>query len=336
MKKNKALLIGYGNMGKDWGKIILKRKDIEVVSVIDVLDKNKQQAHIDFSIPTSSVFSSLSKALLLITPDVIIDSSPPFIHPKNSRIALNSHIPILGEKPISLSLKEAEKIVNLSKKNKVLYMVNQNYRRNPVISIVKKTLKSLGNIESIEIDYHQLLNFNDTFRSRFSHPLLIDMAIHHFDLVRYITNSNAEEVFTIEQNPVSSKFINGATAYTTFKMEKRIIFSYRGSWSANRPNSSFNGQWHIICDKGCLYWDGDNEIKIEANSKSKTIRIPKKQKMTPYELFLYELSANLDLFLKSISNKTLPDCWCGDNLNSLKMIISASKSSDKNTKVRIR
>jgi len=82
-----------------------------------------------------------------------------------------------------------------------------------------------------------------------------------------------------------------------------------------------------------MMWDGNLALSIEKQAKNnklykENIEIPKKYLFTPYEMFLYELKENLKLFIKSISEERLPDCWCGDNINSLKMVLSAIRSSE--------
>ena len=332
MKVFKVLLVGYGNMGREWNKVICQRDDVRVIAVVDPLEMNRLQAVKEFDLNERNTYISLETALIASNPDMIIDSSPPFAHFTNTSVAINRRIPILGEKPIALTTKEAEEIVELSTRNDVLYMVNQNYRRNPIVTILKKSIESIGKLYAIEIDYHQILDFKDTFRYKINHPLLLDMAIHHFDLVRYMAGLNARTVLAVEHNPPTSKFVNGSDLNAIFKMDDNVILSYRGSWSALRKGTSYNGYWSLIGKKGTVSWDGDNVIDIELGPdfKKSSVRIPKKDLFDPYSVFLFELNESLSLFLESIKKKSLPDCWCGDNILSLKMVLGACASSENN------
>lgn len=333
MKKTKLILVGYGNMGKEWRKIINKRKDIQLLGVIDILEKNRIQALIDFSLKDFQVADNLQTLLLQYNPHIVIDSSTPQAHFQNTSLALNHFCHVLGEKPMSMTLKEAKVIISLSKAKKRIYMVNQNYRRNPIIQIIKDKMNNIGKVYSINIDYYQSLEFKDTFRYTLNHPLLLDMSIHHFDLVRAMINQSAESVYASEYNPVISKFKNGSSVFAHFKMNKGTMFSYRGSWSSIGFKTSFNGQWKIIGEYGTLIWDGDLSIFLEKRTNSgeiekEVIRIPTKFRFNPHELFLYELEQNLELLLSSISGNSLPDCWCGDNIDSLAMSLTAIESSE--------
>ncbi len=340
MKKSKLILIGYGNMGKDWGKIVKKNSSIELVGVVEVLKQNRIQARNFFSLTNSQISDSLPTILSRFNPDIVIDCSSPQAHAENTRLALNYRCHVLGEKPMGTTLMKAKELILLAKAKKKIYMVNQNYRRNPMIKIVKNKIKAIGKIYSIHIDYYQSLEFKDTFRYKLTHPLLLDMSIHHFDLVRFITDQEATSVTAFEYNPVTSRFKDGANAIVNFRMNKDTIFSYRGSWSSIGHNTSFNGQWRIIGEYGTLLWDGDFNLSLEKKIKNgeiykETIKIPARLKLKPYDLFLYELGQNLKLFLSSIESDNFPDCWCGDNINSLVMTLSAIEASESNKVVEI-
>lgn len=325
------ILIGYGNMGKEWGKIIRTMANVRVVGIVEFIEKNRQEARTDFSLSENSVSNDFPKLLSYLKPHAVIDCSPPFAHYNNTILALNNNCHVLGEKPISLNMEEAKRLVDLSIEKKRTYMVNQNYRRNPMISIIMRNLHKIGKLYAVYVDYFQGLEFNDTFRYSFDHPLLLDMSIHHFDLVRMITNSNASSVNASEYNPKTSKFKNGSGVLVNCIMENNILFNYRGAWSYKGRNSSYNGQWRIIGEEGVLIWDGDLSIQIEMLSKkgsviSQKVNIPQKYSFSPYEVFLYELKANLQLFITANDKGITPDCWCGDAINSLSMILSSVHS----------
>lgn len=335
MSKITLILVGYGNMGKDWGKVIYKFDQVEVIGVVDILGKNRNQARSDFGLKSSHISDKLDLLVSALKPTAIIDCSIPAAHFQNTLIALKYSCHVLGEKPIALKYKDAEKVVELSRRKKLVYMVNQNYRRNPVLKILQNKISEIGRIYSVNIDYFQGLEFNDTFRYSFHHPLLFDMAIHHFDMARMISGQNAKYVFAAEYNPTTSKFINGSTAFAHFKMNNETILSYRGSWSSVGFNTSYNGNWNIVGEFGTIMWNGDLDLSLEKRTQDnhivvEKVSLPQEFQLKPYELFLYELRQNLELFIKSISNSTLPDCWCGDNINSLAMVLSAIKSSETN------
>lgn len=341
MRQIKLILIGYGNMGRDWGKIIIKRRDIQLIGVVDILEKNRTQAARDFFLESSHIAGDLETLLSRFKADTIIDASSPFAHSQNTKIALSHDCHVLGEKPMSLTIKEAEKLVQLSKAKKKIYMVNQNYRRNPLVQIIKDKVGNLGKIHSINIDYYQSLEFKDTFRYNMDHILLLEMAIHHFDLVRAITGQNANSVYASEFNHATSKFKGGSSAIVIFQMNGNTLFSYRGSWSSVGFNTSFNGIWRILGEYGTLIWDGNFTLSLEKKINNRDVRkehveIPGEFKLKPYKLFLYELEQNLELFLASISTGNLPDCWCGDNINSLKMVLSAIKSSETSKVINLK
>jgi predicted dehydrogenase len=333
MKKLKIVLIGYGNMGHEWRKVISKSNNVQVAGVVDLLEGNRKQAIRDFSLNKNQISDDLKELLLKFHPDFVIDCSPPAAHLLNARLSLEFGSHVLGEKPMAMSLNEALTIIRIAKLSKKIYMINQNYRRNPIIPAVQKALALLGRLHSIDVDYFQGLEFKDTFRYSLSHPLLFDMAIHHLDLLRFLTNSEAVSVFAHEYNPKWSRFKNGASVITNFKMKNGVNFNYRGSWCSVGLNTSYNGYWRFSGELGTLIWNGHHALVIERKTGKGILKrelgVPKKLVLSPYKLFQMELSTNLSIMIQAIKTGAQPDSSCSDNLKTLKMVLGAIQSSEK-------
>ena len=63
-------------------------------------------------------------------------------------------------------------------------------------------------------------------------PLLLDMAIHQFDLARMMTGADPEHVYTVEYNPHGSWYRGDAAASCIFEMSNGVVFTFNGSWAA--------------------------------------------------------------------------------------------------------
>jgi predicted dehydrogenase len=337
MKKFQYILIGYGNMGKQWYSMLKKRDDVCIVGVIDVLEVNRKQALTDCYLPENRISDNLLYLIENTRPDFIIDSSPPHVHASNTQLALHNNCHVLGEKPIALSLHQAREVVDLAKKKKRIYMINQNYRWHPVFVEIRKYLKRnpLGEIKKINIYYAQNLLFNDTFRYTMNHPLLLDMAIHHFDMVRSITDSSTLKVYCDEYNLKNSPFKNGSSAIAVIKMNNNVVINYQGSWSDTGIDTSFNGIWQITGDKGTLHWDGDNVIEmcLMKNNKiqKKKLSFPSLSKKVDKNIFFYELASSFNAFLHAIKTNTLPETDSSDNVKTLQIVLGAIESAEKGT-----
>lgn len=332
-KKIKFVIVGFGNMGRDWLKVLRKDKRVKVVGVVDVIDKSLSDGMQILNLGNNAVGKNLKTVIQETKPDAILDTSPPFNHKIVSTTAMKMGCHILGEKPIALSLEEAKQIIKLSISKNRIYMINQNYRWNPIFQIIRKYLqtKKIGKIHTITIHYSQNFNFKDAFRYKMDHPLLVDMSVHHFDLVRALTGSNMKEVYCREYNVKGSKFKNGSTASAIFTLRDGIMFNYIGSWSDLGKNSSFMGVWKISAEKGIITWDGINAPIVEMSDGIKIItkKLSSKSKLKSdsMESFMFELSETLSRFIEAITMSKQPETYCGDNIHTLEMVLGAIESS---------
>lgn len=333
MKKYRAVLVGYGNMGKNWRDVLQKRTDVEIVGVVDVAEKNRLAAKEDFNLSNAQVMTELGGAIDNLLPDIILDCSAPVAHAANATVALSKGCNILGEKPIALSLKEAQEVVRLCREKRKLYMINQNYRWRPMMRELKKYLRDgeLGAILAINVVYAQNFTFNDTFRYQIANPFLLDMAVHHFDLIRSLTGVNYESVYCVETKPAGTSFEGGSSASAIFIMRSGVVFTYQGSWSEIGVSTSFMGTWRIACERGTIVWDGSGNPKIEGLFGDKlTIRELEVQESgaanTDNE-FLYELEASLSRFLAAMRDEETLETSCEDNIHTLDMVLGAIESS---------
>lgn len=329
-------------MGQEWATVLQDDVRVLLSAVVEPLKRGRDYAITSLGLDSRYVSPDLENLLNAVGPDIVIDCSPPSEHAQNSVIALQHGCHVLGEKPMSLEVNMAKQIIEHTAKSDRIYMINQNYRWHPMFIALKLYLSSLplGAITSIDLSYSQNFTFKDTFRQAMPHPLLFDMAIHHFDLIRALTRQNFKEVLCKEANPKKSKFASGAIATALLETENGILCTYHGSWCDISDNNSFVGSWRIACENGTLYWNGvDNpqleKLNIDNKIERSVLELLEPDEFKPESIFVKELKSSLNQFLYSIETHEQPETWCGDNFFTLSAILSAAKSSETGSPVLI-
>ena len=89
------------------------------------------------------------------------------------------------------------------------------------------------------------------------HPLIIDMSIHHFDMMRFFLGSNPTQIFARSWNPVWSWFDGDASAAAEITFENDIHVSYVGSWCSQGIETPWNAHWRFECEHGILSLEQD-------------------------------------------------------------------------------
>ena len=96
-------------------------------------------------------------------------------------------------------------MVRTAEKTGKLYMVSQSRRWDAVHDSARRTIATgrLGPLTHVNCDFYIAAHFGG-FRAEMPSPLILDMAIHHFDLARFLTGTDPVAVYAREFNPAGS------------------------------------------------------------------------------------------------------------------------------------
>ena len=153
IKKTSVLIIGLGNIGmlydlklKDDEKILThsksfhSNKEFSLVGGVDINKKNRNLFEKNYQCPA---FNKIEKAMIRLSPDIVVVSTSSGSHLKNIKEIFEYGNPkiIICEKPLSLELKEAIKIVEICKKNSSKLFINYFRRTQPAFLEIYNQLK---------------------------------------------------------------------------------------------------------------------------------------------------------------------------------------------------
>ena len=330
----KIIVAGCGAMSDQWIEIAGKRDDCEIVALVDInagMANTRKQKH---SL-SAKVYTNIAEALKKESANLVFDITIPQAHFDLVTTALRAGCNVFGEKPMSDSLENAEKMVTCANETNREYFVMQNRRYIPRLFALKNFLQSRkpGNIGQISANFQLGPHFGG-FREGMDSPLIADMAIHTFDAARFITGKNAVSVYTHEFNPSWSWFKGNAGAVCIFEMEDGSVFDYRGSWCANGLITSWEAEWRVACANGTVFWDGAEKLYYGSadgaeGASSATEEIPPVQmQFERHQACIYEM-------FDALKNGTRPQTDCRDNINSIKMVYKAIESAKTKKRVML-
>lgn len=138
MGKNIRLgLVGAGH----WGKRLIKTiSALEGVSLDVVASKNPNTTNL---VPEARVVSNW-KELLKASLDGVCIAVPPTYHAQMLQAFLNVGIPVMVEKPLCLSLREADKLCDLVGNSPAPILVDHTQLFQPAYQVLKKCVKRFG------------------------------------------------------------------------------------------------------------------------------------------------------------------------------------------------
>jgi len=137
-------VVGAGSFSAFAVHAFLKIEGVQIIAATDINKQNAMQFAKTFNAIVSDDISSLLQNEQI---DLIYIATPPFLHYRQSKMALLAGKHVICEKPAALKTREAEELAFLAASNELLYVVNLMQRYNPMYEIVSKIInrKVLGN-----------------------------------------------------------------------------------------------------------------------------------------------------------------------------------------------
>ncbi len=251
--------VGMGGWGQDWAKNVLPNvPEIEVVAHVDAAAETLAAARKAVGFPEKRGFASLDAALAATDADAVLVTVPLAAHVDVALAALAAGKHVLVEKPFAPTLADAQRVVDAGDAAGLTLMVSQNYRNFPAPRAVAALIASgeLGPVGAVHVDFRRNYNKlpNNARYYAIPNPLLLDMAIHHFDLMRLTLGAEATHVFCRAWNPSYSDFADNATATATIDFPGGAVAIWRGSWISSGPPTVWGGEWRVECEGGEIVW----------------------------------------------------------------------------------
>ncbi|MGV3575663.1 MAG: Gfo/Idh/MocA family protein [Devosia sp.] len=338
-----AVLAGCGAMSKGWLNALtehpLLKGRVKVVGLVDLDPKVAEARAAEFSLGDVVIGTDLDAVLTQTKPDLLFDVVVPNARPALVATGLAHGCHVLTEKPMAPTLAAARTMVEQAEAAGRIHAVVQNRRYVPGVRRIRQLIESgaLGQLTSINCDFFVGAHFGG-FREQMENVLLLDMAIHTLDAARFMAGTAPKAVYCLEVNPPGSWYAHGAAANAIYEFENDIVFNYRGSWSAEGANTSWEASWRIVGTKGTLLWDGYD--RFEANQvvgvegffrPLEPLDIPDMSDSAKTE---GHASVIAD-FLDAIEGGGAPETVGSDNIKSLAMVFAAIESAKLKQRVSI-
>ena len=162
---------------------------ITEVDEIVISDINVNKANIvgkQFGI--TKIYDNLVLMLEKEKPDGVIVATPPDSHKENVLSVIEAGINVLVEKPIAHNIEDAKEMILAAQKKDIIFTVGHIERFNPVVSKIKEFIDS-GKLNNLYlVNSRRVGPFPKRLFGKYE-GVLIDLAVHDFDIINYIAGS---------------------------------------------------------------------------------------------------------------------------------------------------
>lgn len=334
MIRPRAVIVGAGGIAAAWLPG-LKAEAVEVVAVVDLELEAAQRRIAEFELEAQAS-TNLAEALTL-SPDFVLDLTVPEARAQVVTAALEAGCHVLSEKPMASSTNEARALLELAEKQGKLFMVSQNRRWDAHHASVRHALHGdcVGAVGTVNCAFYLGAHFGG-FRDAMANPLLLDMAIHHFDLARFFTGEDPLAVYAVAFNPKGSWYAGQAAASCIFEMTGGVVFSYQGSWCAEGYPTSWNGDWRFVGERGSILYEQGAAPRAQVIAGDEGFQRPLKDLELPAVAVPHpQQHGALREMLNFLRGGPRPATEAKDNMKSLAMVFGAAESARTGERVRL-
>ena len=185
----RVAVVGTGVMGRNHARVLNELPNVELVGVADSNFDAACQVAVHHS---TRGYGSMKELLEKERPDAVTIAVPTENHHEAVLEALAAGCHVLVEKPIAATLAQADELVAAAKSAKRVLAVGHIERYNPAVLELKRRLDDgqLGRV--YQFDAQRLGPFPQRIRDV---GVVIDLATHDLDLMRFLTGSEIVRVY---------------------------------------------------------------------------------------------------------------------------------------------
>ncbi|MDZ7838482.1 MAG: Gfo/Idh/MocA family oxidoreductase [Actinomycetota bacterium] len=324
----KIIILGAGFMGQTHANAY---KDIEGAEIVAIVDKNAEKGKKLAQEYGAKFYEDVDECLQKEDSDCVDVCLPTFLHLEMTQKAADAGKNVLCEKPIALSLEQADKMIEAINKNKVKGMIGHVLRFWPEYVKVKELVDSGELGQSLYGFCQRLAVTPDWYENDWglseknSGGVPLDLSIHDLDYLIWLMGEpsivKAQGVF----NPKMGGIVNIATNIE-FKNGKSGFAE--GGW-AYGGEFPFTMVLRVLCEKGTIDWLFRAGKNIEQRGQKSLVNVYENSGKT-YTLDVEDTDAyslECKYFVECINNnRPIENATFEDGRKAIELALAAKKS----------
>lgn len=230
----RTAVVGVGLMGLLFARLLTQSARGQLVALAEAEPGRHAQLEDEFGVP---VFADCSQLLERTNPDAVVVATSDQAHLDPAMAVLERGIPLLIEKPLALTVADAELIVRTAARTKTPLMVAQVLRFDPRFALLRDAVArgDLGEIQFIHARREAPLAEGSRLAGRTS--LAFYLAVHDIDAIHWMTQAQVRQVTASYHGHVPGLDDTGAMLTATLWLDTGAVATLQNSWTL--PDSTY-------------------------------------------------------------------------------------------------
>jgi len=327
------IIVGTGGFGAYWTSTVLPRlaelgKAVPVAAA-DISPKALENARRHLNLPEARCYTEVARAFDENPADFAIIVVPPAHHESVVDTALAHDLHILSEKPIADTMEGACRVYAKVKAAGRKMAVTMSHRFDQDKQTLERRIRSgeYGRLDYVIGRNTWTCRKRGTwgaFRYDIADPLLVEGTVHHFDIMRALTGSDAETVYVRTWNPPWSEFRGDCQALVFVEMKNGVKVFYEGAKAnASQMNGWTQDYWRAECEDATLELD-QRKLRVLKGALSEDVgvqEIPLESQPVWMNPWLAEM------FCDWVSGGEAPPNRLDDNIQCAALLFAAVESA---------
>jgi UDP-N-acetylglucosamine 3-dehydrogenase len=316
-------LVGSGFMATTHANSYLELPNAEVVAVASV-GENRTTFAEEYT-PDADVYTDAEEMMDSTEISIVDICTPTPTHQSIIEAAAERGFDVFCEKPMARTLEGAESVVDTVDRTGITFMTGHVLRFFPEYTEAKRRIDAgeIGTPGTLRTERISSLPrygvdnwFSDTDQSG---GVLLDMAIHDFDFLRWVAG-DVERVFTRLAEWNNDHLKQHAVAILRF--ENGTIGHVEASW-AYPEDTPFTTAYEFAGSEGLLEFDTRNENSLRISGVADETRVPQRPLVTnPY-------TRELGHFIDCVEQGDDPDITPDDAREAVRIALCAIESGER-------
>lgn len=232
----RVLQIGVGIRGSHWAEYVRDHPDAEGIAFVDTDPASLARAR-EIGGESARYFQNLDEAIRTVEADAVLIATPSRFHAEHATRALQAGLAVMVEKPFAETVEDAAAVLRIAEASGRPLLVAENYRYWPAERTVRTLLAdgAIGRVDHATLVDRRSMpaHTEGPWLATIEYPQLQEIAIHHFDSLRFLLGQRPNAIVTRVWNPPKSDYRHGANTEALIDFEDARV-QYLGTLTSRR------------------------------------------------------------------------------------------------------